>query len=350
MRYRSRVPPRTLDCLALAVGLFVAGCGALPSAGPTASQVISQQTDEKQPRFAVVDVDDHVVDALLAEPKENFRGRFPSHATPPEPVIGIGDSLVVTIWEAAGGGLFASATNDEIVPGSHSVTLPEQMVARDGAISVPFGGRIHVAGRLPAEVQRAIEQRLSGKAIQPQAIVTVSKSVNNTVTVNGEAIAGARVPLSLKGDRLLDLIAAAGGSHAPVYETFVRLSRGGITATIPMEALVSDPRENIYAQPGDVLTVVRAPQSFTVFGATGQNNEIAFPAAALSLAEALAKAGGLQDARSDPAGVFLFRYEPVSVLQLLGVQPATTTPDTRAPAPTTARPRRSATDATPTNK
>src|SRR3984957_7541148 len=295
MRCRSRVPPRTLDCLALVVGLFLAGCGALPSDGPTASQVISQQADKKQPRFDVVDIDDRVVDNLLAQPTESFRGRFPSHGAPPEPVIGVGDSLIVTIWEAAGGGLFASATNDEIVPGSHSVTLPEQVVARDGAISVPFGGRIHAAGRLPAEVQRAIEQRLSGKAIQPQAIVTVGKSVNNVVTVTGEAIAGARVPLSLKGDRLLDLIAAAGGSHAPVYETFVRLSRGGLTATIPMEALVSDPGENIYAQPGDVLTVVRKPQNFSVFGATAQNNEIEFPSARLTLVEALAKAGGLQD-------------------------------------------------------
>ncbi len=91
-----------------------------------------------------------------------------------------------------------------------------------------------------------------------------------------------------------------------------------------MEALVSDPRENIYAEPGDVLTVVKAPRSFTVFGATGQNNEIAFPAATLSLAEALAKARRIAGrAAPTPAGVFLFRYEPVaSVLQLLGVQPA----------------------------
>ena len=45
-------------------------------------------------------------------------------------------------------------------------------------------------------------------------------------------------------------------------------------------------------------TVVRAPQSFTIFGATGQNNQINFPAATMTLAEALAKAGGLQDMRS----------------------------------------------------
>jgi polysaccharide export outer membrane protein len=322
---------RTLDCLAMAVGLFLAGCGALPTSGPTARQVISPQADEKQPRFTVVDIDDHVVDRVLAAPKESLHGRFPHHGVPPAPTIGIGDSVVVTIWEAAGGGLFASAANDQVVPGSRSVTLPEQMVGRDGAISVPFAGRIPVAGRAPVEVQHAIEQRLAGKAIDPQVIVSVSKSVTNTVTITGEAIGGVRLPLSLKGDRLLDLIAAAGGSHAPVYETFVRLSRGGVTATIAMETLVADPRENIYAQPGDVLTVVRAQQTFSVFGATGQNNEISFPSATLTLAEALAKAGGLQDARSDPAGVFLFRYEPAPVLAALGQKPVAASPDGRSP-------------------
>src|SRR5207248_5212364 len=108
-----------------------------------------------------------------------------------------------------------------------------------------------------------------------------------TATVTGEVIAGARVPLSVKGDRLLDLIAAAGGARSPVYETFVRLSRGGITATIPMEALVSDPAENIYAQPGDVLTLVRLPQSYTVFGATGNNAQVPFTAERMTLVEAL---------------------------------------------------------------
>ena len=76
------------------------------------------------------------------------------------------------------------------------------------------------------------------------------------------------------------------------------------TATIPMEALVSDPAENIYAYPGDVLTLVRLPQSFTVFGATGLNTQVNFTAERMTLVEALAKGGGLQDLRSDPGGVF----------------------------------------------
>jgi polysaccharide export outer membrane protein len=329
MLLRSRIPLRTLDYLAAVVGLAVAGCGALPTAGPTANQVIDQQARDNEARFAVVDIDQRVVATELAAPQASLHSRFPRQGAPPEPTIGVGDSVVVSIWEAASGGLFSSAPGDQVAPGSHSVALPEQVVGRDGAISVPFAGRIAVAGRLPVDVQRAIERRLAGKAIDPQAIVSVTHSVNNTATVTGEVVKGAVVPLSLKGDRLLDLVAMAGGAKTPVYETSIRLSRGAVTATIPMETLVAEPLENIYAEPGDVLTIVRAPQSFTVFGATGQNNEINFPAAKLTLVEALARAGGLQDFRSDPAGVFLFRWESPAIVQALGNTSGEPAPNSR---------------------
>jgi len=144
-------------------------------------------------------------------------------------------------------------------------------------------------------------------------------------------VAGARVPLSINGDRLLDLIALAGGAKSPVYETFVRLSRNGVTATIPMEQLVSEPPENIYAWPGDVLTLVRIPQTFSVFGATGQNMQVTFGAEKITLAEALAKAGGLQDLRADPAGVFLFRFEPPAVVGALKASALATGPGGSSP-------------------
>jgi polysaccharide export outer membrane protein len=309
----------------------MAGCSALPTAGPTASDLRDQEVENNQTRFDLVDIDDNVVAALLAEPSESFHARFKKYGRPPQPKIGIGDAVVVSIWEAAGGGLFSSSPTDHVSAGSRSVTIPEQIVARDGAISVPFAGRVPVAGRLPVEVQRTIEERLAEKAIEPQVIVTVTKSLTNTATVTGEVVAGARVPLSLKGDRLLDLVAAVGGARAPVYETFVRLSRDGVTATIPMEALVADPAENIYAQPGDVLTLVRLPQSFTAFGATGSNAQIRFTSEKMTLVEALAKAGGLQDLRSDPAGVFLLRFEPPKIVKSLGRPQLRTGPDGTSP-------------------
>src|SRR5713101_5752657 len=291
-RNQSRGAMKAVAVMGL-LACVIAGCSALPTAGPTASDVKRQEVKDNQTRFNLVDIDDNVVAAVLAEPRETLHARFKKYGLPPQPKIGIGDSVVVSIWEAAGGGLFSTSPTDHVSAGSRSVTIPEQIVGRDGGVSVPFADRVPAAGRLPIEVQKTIEQRLAEKAIEPQVIVTVTKSLSNSVTVAGEVVSGARVPLSLKGDRLLDLIAAAGGARAPVYETFVRLSRDGITATIPMEALVSDPAENIYAQPGDILTLVRVPQTIAVFGATGQNAQLPFSARGISLAEALAKAGGL---------------------------------------------------------
>ena len=322
---------KALAVIGVLAGVIVAGCSSLPTAGPTASDVKSQEVKDNLTRFDLVDINDNVVAALLALPAESFRVRFKKYGRPPQPKIGVGDSVVVSIWEAAGGGLFGASPTDHVSAGSRSVTIPEQIVGRDGGISVPFADRVPAAGRLPIEVQKTIEQRLQEKAIEPQVIVSVTKSLSNSVTVAGEVVSGARVPLSLKGDRLLDLIAAAGGARAPVYETFVRLSRDSITATIPMEALVSDPAENIYAYPGDVLTLVRLPQSFTVFGATGTNTQVNFTAERMTLVEALAKAGGLQDQRSDPAGVFLFRFEPPGIVNALGRPQLQNGPDGSSP-------------------
>src|SRR5262249_52494408 len=160
----------------------------------------------------VVDVNSSVVTTLLAQPGESFRRRFGKNGKPPAPTIGIGDTISVSIWEAAGGGLFGASPTDHVSAGSRNVTIPEQVVARDGAISVPFAGRVPVAGRSTVEVQKTIEQRLAEKAIEPQVIVTIAKSVTNSATVTGEVVGGARVPLSVNGDRLLDLIALAGGA------------------------------------------------------------------------------------------------------------------------------------------
>ena len=243
----------------------------------------------------------------------------------------------MTVWEAAAGGLFSSPAAatptgaSGVGTGSNSATIPEQVVGRDGGITVPYAGRIHVVGRTTRAVQEQIEHALEGKAIQPQVLVNITRTAGDAVSVGGEVAAGARVPLSVKGDRLLDVLAVAGGVRAPVNETFVELSRGSKTSRIPLINIVNNPSENIYMHPGDTLTLVRDPQTFIALGAMGQNAEIPFQADGISLAQALAKSGGLRDERSDPRGVFIFRYEPASVARQLAptsplVEPGRLTP------------------------
>ncbi len=285
----------------------------------------------------LVDITPTTVEALKRRGFGSFYAQFGDRRISTEPVIGIGDTVTVTVWEAAAGGLFSSPAittgggAGSVSTGSNSATIPEQVVGRDGGITVPYAGRIHVVGRTTRNVQEQIEHALEGKAIQPQVLVNITRTAGDAVSVGGEVANGARVPLSVKGDRLLDVLAAAGGVRAPINETFVELSRGSKTSRIPLISIVNTPSENIYLHPGDTLTLVRDPQRFITYGATGQNAEIPFEADGISLAEALAKTGGLQDQRSDPRGVFVFRYEPESVARRLDptsplVQPGRLTP------------------------
>ncbi|HET9018670.1 MAG TPA: polysaccharide biosynthesis/export family protein, partial [Acetobacteraceae bacterium] len=228
-----------------------------------------------------------------------------------------GDLVQITLWEAGSGGLFATPAAGSLAsPGSHSVTIPEQVVAGDGSITVPFAGRVPVAGRTPPQVEEEIVRRLADKAVNPQALVTVARNLSSTVTVMGEVGPGARVPLSVRGDRLLDVIAAAGGIHAPVSDIAVALSRGNRTIRMPLQEVLDSPRENIYVRSDDQIVLIRDPQSLTVAGATGRNALVPFGTRRLTLEEALAKAGGLLDDRADPAGVFILRFEPVAAMRL----------------------------------
>jgi polysaccharide export outer membrane protein len=295
----------------LGIALLLGACSALPSSGPSAGDIRGQAGDDLTRRYEVVDVNETVVSLLLRRPTESFYARFGDYRPPAEPKIGVGDTVAVTIWEAGPGGLFsAPLATDRFSTGSKSATIPEQVVSRDGTITVPYAGQISVVNLTPQQVREVIEEQLAGKAIQPQVLVTVTRALSSSVSVNGEVAQGARIPLSVKGDKILDIVATAGGVRAPVNETVVRLSRGKRTASVPMTVITTNPRENIYLRPGDALTLLREPQTFMAYGATGRNAEIPFDAEGITLAQALAKAGGLLDFRADPEGVFLFRFEP----------------------------------------
>jgi polysaccharide biosynthesis/export protein len=297
---------------ALLVSLAVSGCAALPGSGPTKSEIIGNQTQQTH-EYTVINVDQSAVDTLMSRKRTSFFGTFGDQRPAPDQRIGTGDSLSVTIWEAAPGGLFSSAAIDGIGAGSRSATIPPQIVARDGAITVPYAGRVKVSGLRPHDVERAIVSRLEGKAIEPQALVSITRNESNTVTVSGEASGSAVVPLNVRGQRLMDVIAIAGGVNGAAHETMVSLSRNSRAVEVSLQRIMTDPSENIFVRPDDTINLFKAPLTFTAVGATGQNGVVPFGQVELTLEQAIAKAGGLLDARSDPEGVFILRFEPVDL-------------------------------------
>ncbi|MBK3423730.1 polysaccharide biosynthesis/export family protein, partial [Methylobacterium ajmalii] len=178
----------------LAVACLIGGCSSfLPAAGPTASAIADGAdvaTDQGLlARYEIIDVDAAVVEALRGRPLDSLLASFGDRRPSVQPVIGVGDAVTVTIWEAGSGGLFSAPMMGGLSTGSKSSSIPEQIVARDGTISVPYAGRIKVAGKRAPDVQAQIEQELAGKAIQPQVLLTVNSPLSTSVTVLGEAAA-----------------------------------------------------------------------------------------------------------------------------------------------------------------
>jgi polysaccharide export outer membrane protein len=289
------------------------GCSYIPDDGPSGRDLLAAPTTADQ-KFALVEINQALIDVISNLPDPSFFGRFGDHRPSSNQTIGVGDSVQITLWEAAAGGLFSTPVTGPGSPGSRTAVIPAQTVNEDGAITIPYAGRIPLVGKTAPQVEQTIVDRLQGKAIEPQAVLTIVTNVSNTATVMGDVNTASRVTLSPKGDRILDALALAGGNKNPVYETVITLTRHGQSQKVPMQALLTRPKENIYVHPGDNITLVREPETFTAVGATGSTNAtVTFDTIGISLDEAVAKAGGLLDTKADPGAVFVMRYEDTSI-------------------------------------
>jgi len=294
----------------LLLALGVASCSAIPREGPLAIEVERQGSEND---YVIVDVDAEIVHALGALNPVGLSRRFYRESkASPNSTIGIGDTLSVTIWEAGEGGLFSSQQ-------SKNANFPQVVVDRQGEISLPYAGALKVRGLTPASAQKVILGQLEGQAIKPQVMVNIVKNEHNTVVLNGDVATPGKYPIALDGDRLLDLIAAAGGTKFPARETYVTFVRGEDTGVQLVKTVMDDPKENIYVVRGDRIYLSHDPKRYTVLGAVKSPGIYVFEAASVNVLEGVASAGGLLDSRADASGLFVFRYEDPRTLGSLGV-------------------------------
>lgn len=339
MKYRRSAGKKVRLCTTISLLLSSAalsGCALKSGAGPSTSAI--NRADGAMlaaTNIRVVDVNEEVARRLFTESRPLLFSDTIGDGAPIGSVIGKGDILDVAIWEAPPAVLFGAAGSDPRLLSSgsaaRSVSLPEQGVDTEGRIDIPFIGRVRAAGRSPSDVSREIVTRLAGKAHQPQAIVRIVRNTSMNATVIGDVNRSDRVLLTPKGERVLDALASAGGVKSPINKTLIQVTRENRVATLPLETVIKDPRQNIRLQPDDVVTALYQTYSFTALGATGTNAEIPFEATGITLAQALGRAGGLQDHRADMRGAFLFRLENPSAFGSALPENTPTTPDGRIP-------------------
>ena len=339
-RNRFRLPSNYLQLVAkgassiMMTSLLISCGNFVSSTGPSRGAVLAtQQAPSNTSGIRVVEVTDEVARKIIAAQNGSLFSETLGDGKIKSTVVGIGDVLDVTIWEAPPAALFGSPTSSlgGSDPVSKATTLPPQRVGENGRIVVPFAGAISVIGRNTTDVQADIVRRLAGKAHQPQAIVRIIQNATSIVTIVGEVGGSQRMPLTDRGERLLDALATAGGTRQPVNKITIQITRGETVRSMPLEKIIADPRQNILLQSGDVITALFQPYSFTSLGATGRNEELPFEASGVTLAQALGRVGGLQDQRSDPRGVFIFRFEDPAALGITDLTNVATTPEGKIP-------------------
>lgn len=308
--------PRARALAALSGLALLAGCAALPSSGPTAGEIRRGVRDQNELGFKIVDIDGGVVNEVAARDAAADAAQPTLSSLAQQgrnDVVGPGDVLSIGIYEV-GVSLFGSSVMGGGLadPAARAQTFPEVVVDRDGTITLPYIGRLDVAGHTTSEIQAMIVRGLRGKSQSPQALVAIKQDISSTVYVAGDVHQPGRYNLTLQQERLLDAIALAGGSSYSAEDTIVRFNRGPHFLEERLGRIRSGAPDDLVLNPGDRVELLKRPRSFISLGATGKVEQTDFQTGDLSLAEAVARAGGPTDAVADPSAVFLFRYTPAA--------------------------------------
>ncbi|MBE7730081.1 polysaccharide export protein [Komagataeibacter sp. FXV3] len=318
--------------------LFLTGCNSLPDSGPTEAQINHTQRDPKKNTvgYGIIQISLDLITLLDSEAPTQFSSLDTDNApriSSKNDTVGPGDVLQVSIYEI-GSALFSSTSGSAALSNANlsgGTTIPSVSTASnlpplnvDGAgnIRVPFVGQIHVAGLTTTQVAQTIQARLRQKSQSPQVVVRIVSDIANSVMVYGSVRRPSRIPLTPNRERILDVIALAGGEdHTSQSDEdyMVRLTRNDRIAEMPLKVIENNPEQNILIQPEDRVQVTFQPRTFTVLGASGHVTQTQFTTPTLTMAEAVARVGGPIDSRADPNAVYLFRFENADVLRRLGM-------------------------------
>jgi polysaccharide biosynthesis/export protein len=294
----------------------LAGCATLPVSGPTGAQVVEQARQPGPAGFRLVEVGDAA--ALPVEAAAPLPGApaFGAPSARPSDLIGPGDVLTIEIYEA-GITLFAGSASRAGAAGgvngyagaAQVERLPPARVDDGGLIRLPYVGAIRAGGRTPGELEGAIRAALKGLSQNPQVIVSFDQQIANSVIVGGEVGRPGRLVLTSAHETVSDVVALAGGWRGEAKDLALKLSRGPGRVDLRLSDVIEGAARDMVVAPGDRIELLRAPYSFAVMGAAGRVEQMPFPAPRVTLAEAVAMAGGAHPQAGDAKAIFVFRYE-----------------------------------------
>ena len=333
--------------LPLALLLGLAGCAVVPGShlGYGSNVVVDQSGQVAELPLQVY----HITPDLVAKQAQELPAvsqsnpQLEKQLDAYEYLLGPGDILGVTVWDhpefsasvASANLASPSVADQQGLPGSTGsamttaiggvgVSLPEVSIAprqagmrveRDGSVFLPLVGKMMVAGKSIPVLREQFTRSLSRYIRNPQVDVTVQSFNSKRVYLTGDIGKSGVLPITTSPLTLFDAVTRIGLAPTPDLEQVV-LIRNNQRLTFSLEKLfkLGDASQNVLLQSGDVLNFSRNDNRIVFVlgevggqGAPGRSGRVPIGASGISLGEAIANAGGLNQLTANATGVFVMR-------------------------------------------
>jgi len=293
-------PVAVLRATVLAAPLLLVGCAGggsfLSGAGPSIATI--QASAEETAHYTVVDLTADTITPYMRAPQPAHSAAVASFGIP-EIQLMPGDTLRIMVADSVDeGALFAPmATGGTVFDNVRLDSL--------GNISLPYMGNQNVLGKTLTAVEAQLRAALRGLSSDPQVHVAITSDLSGSVLVAGAVKTPGRFS-ALQGPlTLLDAINQAGGPVMEPHLISVVVRTGKAVYHFTYDELLAG--QNQLVPPNAEIVLERARKRFVAMGAVGKPGLHDLPSSNPSLLEVLGVVGGLNEAKSDASGVFVFR-------------------------------------------